>query len=204
MRWKPGDVVVLREIYRGRVYAGRAGQVVRDGGDEVLIYFAAGTICHWPTLEGRWLRIPAPHWELKPGGWLPYHQLHLMRRGAISHVSVLFDPANFGHVGWKVDFHERARRTALGFDALDWALDIMVTRDNEWRLKDEDEYASYQKEGVLSPNDTELVAMELDRLVAQIRQGQAPFDDSLKDWRPDPAWTAVPLPSGWDSLSQFQ
>ena len=201
MQWKRGEVAVLRELHCGRVYSGRAGQVVLDAGDEVSIYFAADTVCQWPTAGGRALRIPEPDWELKPGGWLPYHQLHLMRRDGISHVTVLFDPASGEHAGWKVDFHERAQRTALGFDALDWALDIMVTRDNDSSLKDQDEYASYQEQGLLSPQDAEMVAKELERLLAQIRQHQAPFDDSFKDWRPDPEWIAVPLPVGWDSLS---
>jgi hypothetical protein len=200
MAWRCGDVVVLRELHCGQVYSGCAGRVVADDGARSRLYFAPGTTGMWPWARGAFLEVPEDRWQLRPGPWRPEGQLQLVGAGMLSHVSVLFSPDDGALVGFKVDFHEPVRRHARGYDALDWALDLMVDRDRRCRLRDEVEYAAYLAHGVITPQQADAVQAELAAVRAQVERGEAPFDDSFEGWKPDPAWGPVELPAGWDRL----
>ncbi|MEO2177323.1 MAG: DUF402 domain-containing protein [bacterium] len=189
--WKAGDSAMLREVHQGRVWSARPGYVVSDEGERASFYFPWNTICHWPWHAGLNLRVPADSWKLEPGRWLPYEQLHVMEVGAIHHVSVLWKRDSYEHAGWKVDFHEPARRGQFGFDALDWALDLIVKPDRSYFIKDEDEFTAYQYQGLLNPDQVAAVEAELENVIRQVEAKEGIFADSILEWRPEPGWVNV-------------
>jgi len=199
-RWQRGDLGVLRELHRGRVWSCRPGHVASDEGTRAAFYFPAGTRCLWPNDGRRSLRIPQESWQLVLGGWLPYDQLHIIELGAIHHATVLWHPHNREPAGWKVDFHEPAVRTRLGFDALDWALDVMVSVDGRYHLKDEDELAELQQRGLLTPERVAQIEAELERVLERVKAKASPFDHAAFAFRPDPSWTPARCPNGWDEV----
>jgi hypothetical protein len=68
-----------------------------------------------------------------------------------------------------------------------------------WVWKDEDEFEYGIRGGWYTP---ELLA-ELkacgERVLEDVAARRAPFSERWDGWRPDPTWTAVGLPEGWDA-----
>jgi hypothetical protein len=94
-----------------------------------------------------------------------------------------------------VNFEEPMRRTALGFDYLDMALDLVVSPDRTWAWKDEDEFGEAQRRGILGPSMADAIRADTARVLEDIAAGAWPFDDDLATWRPDPGWAPLPVPS---------
>lgn len=87
-----------------------------------------------------------------------------------------------------MNFEQPLRRSAAGFDTLDWKLDFVVMADGTTRLEDEDELVRAANAGVL---DEAEVRATLDRVLAE-----PPWPTGWEARVPD----AQParLPAGWD------
>jgi hypothetical protein len=105
---------------------------------------------------------------------------------------------------WYVNLEEPVVRwqdgAVSGVDTVDQDLDVIVAPDRRWRWKDEDEFADHL--GVPEAywvDDPQAVWAEGRRVVARAEAGRFPFDGTLTDFRPDPAWTIpTEFPAGWD------
>ena len=90
------------------------------------------------------------------------------------------------------------RRTPLGFEAMDMMLDVVVEPDLTWRWKDEDEFADLLDRGLVDRATSDRVRAEGEAMIERVRRREPPFSEPWPDWRPDPAWSAPSLPTGWD------
>jgi hypothetical protein len=97
-----------------------------------------------------------------------------------------------------VNLQRPFRRTALGFETMDLALDVVVAPDRTWRWKDEDELAVFVEQGVFDPGLGERVREEGLRVARRAERNEPPFDEPWPTWQPDPAWPRPQLPPGWD------
>jgi uncharacterized protein len=97
-----------------------------------------------------------------------------------------------------VNLQAPLRRTALGFDTVDHALDVIVELDGTWRWKDEDELAEAVEQGLFTTDEAEKFRADGERAVAAILEREPPFDHDWSSWRPDPAWAEPTLVPGWD------
>ena len=104
------------------------------------------------------------------------------------------------HFGWYVNLQRPFRRTALGYETMDLALDVVVAPDRTWRWKDEDELALFVEHGVFDPALAERVRDEGLRVAGRAERNDPPFDEPWPAWQPDPAWPRPQLPRGWDEL----
>ncbi|WP_035925372.1 DUF402 domain-containing protein [Pseudofrankia saprophytica] len=107
---------------------------------------------------------------------------------------------------WYVNLEEPVTRWrdgdgAVGVDGCDQDLDIWVWPDRGWEWKDEDEL----EERLAFPDrywvrDAAAVRAEGERLIKDVEAGLFPFDGTWHDFRPEPAWRALPfaLTPGWD------
>lgn len=197
--WNTGDQVLLREVWRGRVWSAKPVTVVQDGPDLVALYMAPGTRWKQPrTLDGGPLRLPAEDWLLADVEWLGGYALHLATPGAGHSVVGLWQAdGTFSH--WHVNLQEPLRRTSLGFDYMDQLLDIVVSPDlSEWAWKDEQELNEAQARGLISPARAREIRAEGERVIELIRARRPPFSSGWEHWSPDPAWPIPDLPAGWD------
>jgi len=103
---------------------------------------------------------------------------------------------------WYVNFQQPLRRTPVGVDTADLCVDIVVEPDGTWSWKDLDEYEHRVRTGVFSVEEVACVAAAADDVIAQIERGDPPFDGSMNDWRPDPAWPVSQLPPDWDVVAR--
>src|SRR5262249_59587108 len=70
MTWRRGDVVVLREVWHGRIWAARPLYVVHDRPDEQAFFGAAGSAWMGPVdHQGQLMRLPVAEWGLAELPW---------------------------------------------------------------------------------------------------------------------------------------
>ncbi|MBI2238096.1 MAG: DUF402 domain-containing protein [Actinobacteria bacterium] len=202
MAWSPGDPVVLREVWRGKVWAARPTTVVRDDPDLRMFHAAPEWTWKCPAgPDGEWLRLPAEGWTLRDRdyGW---RILSFSRPGIAHAVLAYWDPETDEFRRWYINLEEPLRPTPLGFDYLDHALDIVVAPDrSSWEWKDEDELEEAVERGLFSVEQAGEFRAEGRRAVERLLRGDPPFDRDWRDWRPDPAWAEPALPPGWEVVA---
>jgi hypothetical protein len=167
-RWSPGEVVVVREVWRGRVWKARPSIVVHDRPDQLALYLPRGTPTKLPpgsgirhnewTLEDGVFRSDAPRLT-RPGD--PYSVLLFWHDGAFN--------------GWYVNFERPLTRAPLGFDYLDRELDLRARPDRTTELLDEDEFEQAQRLGVISTDEAADVPAELARVTCVVERWESPF-----------------------------
>jgi hypothetical protein len=169
---------------------------VANDRDRVVLYLSPGTHGVWMGRDcdgrylERWARGDDPH----PHVWQLHHVLWLVPPGE-GHMLGLKWAEGWRFVGWYVNLQSPPAATSLGYDTCDLALDVEVEPDGTWRWKDEDDFAEAQTLGVLDQAGAAAVRAEGERVIAQ-----KPWPTGWEHWRPDPAWTPLRLPVGWDSV----
>ncbi|WP_248293997.1 DUF402 domain-containing protein [Actinoplanes sp. TBRC 11911] len=109
-----------------------------------------------------------------------------------------------GHfAGWYVNLEKPFTRTDAGVDTTDLVLDVWVEPDRSWQWKAEDEMAArigrpHYFDGATAAG----IRAEGERLIKLAEAGAYPFDGTHVDFRPDPAWTPLTLPSHFAALSR--
>jgi len=198
MVWAAGDVVVLRETWRGRVFEARPAIVVADEVDLRAFYIPPGTVLKSPVdASGRILRLPHGGWTLADRRRGATHWLSFAWPG-VAHAALLRWSEDGGFLGWYVNLQTPLVPTRVGFDFTDHFLDLLVEPDGSWSWKDEDELDEVLALGLLSPAEAAEVRAEGERAIARIEAREEPFDDRWIGWSPDPAWERPVLPEGWD------
>jgi len=194
--WSNGDIALLRFVRFGKVRKAFPHIVVEDSPELVASYLPVGTPTKAPVSEGRPIRGQADRdWELCDDRWHTVNELALVRWGTGHQVELLWDPETWAFKGWYVNIQEPLRRSSLGFDTDDLALDIWVEPDGSWRWKDEDELDALVEAGRFTPEEAGEIRAEGERVVAA-----RPWPTGWEDWRPDPAWRIPQLPHGWDAV----
>lgn len=194
MRWRPGEAIVRREVWRGKPWLVSPVRVVRDDPELLGLYLAEGTPFTFPA--GDW-----------PGGRHPWHGraswsghgvLQLHRPGEAHAVWVFWEGSARRFAGWYVNLQEPFRRTSLGVDTFDHELDIWVPDGGSWRWKDEDLLAASVRTGRFTADEVAGIRAEGERVAAELDAGRRWWSDEWRTWEPDPAWAVPQLPEGWD------
>jgi hypothetical protein len=204
--WRPGQLVVLHEVWNDSVWAARPMTVVRDEGDFVALWFPKGTRWKAPTTPptrgreatrgdrlatcaalGDWVFVDAV-WEVST--------LALMREGDwhALWISWLDDGQQWG---WYVNLQQPYRRTELGFETMDLMLDVVVELDRSWWWKDEDELQTFVERGVFDHSLAQRVREEGLRVARRAERNEPPFNEPWHDWRPPSSWSIPKLPPHW-------
>ena len=201
--WSPGDQIVYREVWRGKVWTVRPVTVVQDTPDLVVLYLCSGTRWKIPggsrSQFGQLLR--AGEWQLIDLTWMWGDTLFLIRPGAAHAVHVMWRHATREFSGWYINPQEPLRRTAIGFDFMDQSLDIVVKPDlSGWVWKDEEEFQEEVEVGLFSPDQAREIRAEAERVLERVRAKASPFGDGWETWHPPAGWPIPLLPEGWDRV----
>lgn len=105
-------------------------------------------------------------------------------------------------LGWYVNFQRPYRRTAMGIEAMDLMLDVVVELDGSWRWKDRLEFETIARHGLLEPETVNRVYAEADTVVARIEAAEPPFCDPWHAWTPDESWATPHLPPAWQRVPE--
>ena len=195
MPYRPGDPVLLRSIYGGRVRWTFPHTFVADRAGRLALLIRPGTPGKWiqRDAEGgylaRWAAGDLPEDHV----WRDNRVLWLTPHGAAHSIGVFWDDATDELRGWYVQLGDPLRPSRFGYDTMDHALDVWIAPDGTWSWKDEDDFAEAQELGVFTPAEAAAVRAEGERVIAA-----HPWPTGWEDWRPDPRWQLPALPPGWD------
>ena len=229
--WQQGDQIVLREIFRGRIWSGRPYTIVEDTPQRLIIYMGVGVRWMRPVrrnssaIRGREL-----HWTLREAVW-PIEALRIVTPGRHHSVLLLWTEGFGEFLKWYVNLEDPLTHSAVGFDYLDQFLEqassegpgghhllpqtdagrpagqvvghIEIAPDlSAWNWKDEDELEDAVANGLMTPQRADLIRAEGIRVIETLDKKAPPFDEQWHLWRPDPQWESPGLPAGWDDLNE--
>ncbi len=196
-RFRPGEPITLRELWRGRVWAARALTMVRDGDDAQMFHLPSGAPALAPSRADRLLREPVEEWELVERAW-DHGPVLSFAWPDVAHAVLLLTRRDGTPRCWYVQLQDPLRRTRIGFDTVDHVLDAIVELDGGWRWKDEGALEAAVARGDFTADQALAFRAEGERGVARIVEREPPFDRDWWSWRPDPSWPAPTLPAGAD------
>lgn len=202
MSWSPGDAVVLREIWGGRIWTARPVIVVDDTLEQQMFFMPPGVRWMCPKDDrGGWLLLPARDWTLGDRVLTWERVLSFAWPGVAYAVLLFWNDRSDEFLRWYINLQEPLRRTAVGFDYLDHALDVVISPDrSSFAWKDEDELEEAVARGIFSTEEAHGFRAEGERAIARVLNGEPPFDRDWTAWKPDPSWGLPSLRPGWDSL----
>jgi hypothetical protein len=200
LHWEAEAQIVYREIWRGQVWTAMPVTVVQDTPDLIALYLCPGT--HWklPDGENFLSLLRAGEWRLRDV-IAASGSLFLIPPGEAFAIRTMGGLGKRGLDGWYVNLQEPVRRTALGFDFMDHALDIVVAPDlSEWRWHDEDKLREAQELDLFSARLVSHIRATGERIVEQIEARSFSIINGWDKWLPPPEWPAPDLPSGWEEV----
>ena len=201
MPWETGDTVVLREIWRERIWTARPVTVVDDMPQQQIFYMSPGARWLCPRDDrGEWLRLPTSEgWTLDERALTSERVLSFAWPDVAYAILLFWDDDTDDFQRWYVNLQEPFRRTAQGFDTQDLELDIVVSRDGCWRYKDDEKLEKWIERGRWTPDEVAAIRHEGAAIAAELDAGRRWWSDDWASWEPDPSWATPPLPPDWDA-----
>ncbi len=204
-RFQPGDHIVIRNVFEGRVQTVFPSIVVTDSPELIATWIPLGTT----ILNGRSdgtdhlsaELMAAKSWEMVSRQWHTAGTLRLKTPNSMWSLWVFWDEGNTELRGWYINIDAPYTRTHRGFDTWDMFLDIVVAPDRKsWRYKDEDEFADAISAGLFTHDEAADVRATAGQALAIIKAGRSPFGDIWAKWRPDVLWEIPGLPDDWEEV----
>ncbi len=191
-RFEPGQTVALRYITRAESAVGMTwpARIVCDQEELVALWIPEGA-------EYRaWERLPGGARRLAPARWRR-ETLRLMFPGRAHSVWCSWEGPSRTFRMYYINFEEPFRRTAIGFDTNDHALDIVVWPDYRWEWKDLDEFEALARQGVFTEAFARAVRAESELVLSELERRTGVFEGEWSRWQPPSRWTIPELPRGW-------
>lgn len=203
--WNMGDQVLIR-YRRGPTSPAYPVTVVHDGPDHTALYLRPGTpVRRRVRPDGSPIPRDLPYAEavnipqrLGLGVWEHNHALVIVRPGDAYDIRLFWAEADWAFRGWYVNLQDPVRRVPTGLDTADHVLDVQVAPDGSWSWKDEHELAEAIRIGRFSQPEADAIRAAGESVIPDIEARRWPFDGSLIDWRPDPAWPVPTIPPAWN------
>jgi hypothetical protein len=201
VHWTLGDTIVLRGIWKGKLWWACPAFVIQDSPGLIAMYWPMGTPTRSPvrrpTVEDELFnRI-----QLEARNWTDNDVLSLNPTGSAYSVELMWEAGTHRMRCWYVHLQEPLRRTRIGFDTMDQMLDIVISPDRSgWRWKDEDEFSEAEAIGVYTSKKAQSIREEGERVIGLLNANASPFCDGWEDWTPPAEWGIPAFPAGWEDL----
>ena len=184
--WQPGDEIVWREVWRGTPWLAHRVRVVQDTPELLAVHIPEGA--RFVSPPGSWPWDGGHPWLRGTGRWEGHGPLILHRPGDAFTVWAMWHGEERTLAYWYVNFQEPPRRTQEGFDTYDQELDIVVSLDGSWLLKDDELMEVWIERGRFTPAEVGAIRAEAARVAAMLDRGERWWDEAWAEWEPDPAW----------------
>lgn len=205
--WKPGDVIVWREIYRERIWHAQSTIVVKDTPQEILLATIPGAA---RMVEEHYLRgkkngkrrwdFKTDDWALEKSDWHTNRLLVILEPEKYYSMIYFWDHASNEFLCYYINFQLPFRRTQNSIDTLDLDLDIIVNPDFSVEWKDLDDYQKGIESGVILPEWVKEIEIAKREILGRVERREYPLDNSWLNWLADPLWPLPQLPANWDKL----
>jgi hypothetical protein len=189
-RFKPGETIEMREVWRGKTWEERTAIVVEDSDALIVLYTPPETPARVAIdAEGKRLRMPTtPDWSLEGTRTFTSGLVAVHVPGTQHSLLAIFDPPS-GYGPWYINIESDLERTDAGFDYEEHVLDVVVERDlSTWRWKDEDELEEAVELGLFTAEQAAEFRAEGERALDWLLSRRAPYDRDWLSWRPPPEW----------------
>lgn len=197
--WETGQAITLRGVWRQELWWVAPARVVVDSPDLLALYWPAGTRSKQP--RGQMAILSPAKIEMVDHTWQSTDVLMLSVPGESHSIWAMWATGTTNLLCWYVNLEEPLRRTSIGFDSMDYLLDIVISPDrSSWRWKDEDEFEAILRAGVITPAQAQSIRREGRRAIHKLENNLSPFYDGWEHWRPPSDWTIPELAPGWDQL----
>lgn len=208
---RPGETALLRGVREGYVRYVQPTTVVSDATDLVALAMVPGSRGIVPdgyepggargVERAARLFHAGPEPRHKVNEWRWTRVLIVLEPELYYAVHHFFDADGARFLCWYVNFQLPFKRSPLGFDTRDLALDLVVRPDREWSWKDEDEFAYLIEQGWISREHEERVRAAGDEVLRRIESAAPPFDGRWLDHRLDAYEPILELEPGWDAVA---
>jgi hypothetical protein len=184
----------MRQVWRGRPWAGIPQVVVSDEADVLITYLPEGAPFGFAAGEFPGGVHPWAH----RGRWEGHGALMLRRPGDRYSVWVFWQGEERRFWGWYVNLEEPYRRSAIGFDTLDHELDLWSEDGATWHLKDEEGVEQRVAEGRFDEQEAERIWADADAFRAEYERDGPWWDLAWAEWTPPADLVTPSLPEGWE------
>jgi len=204
-KWKAGEKILMRGVWRHRLWFALPVTIVRDTDELIAVYWRANTPNKIPTKRTTFKELLADDQiALMDSQWVRTDVLMLCRPNAAHGILVMWETGYVKFDCWYVNLQEPLHRTPLGFDTMDQILDIVITPDlSDWHWKDEDEFSDAVENGVYSLKESNAIRAEGERVIATLQNNESLFMQGWDQWRPPSDWALPEMPTNWDDLSFY-
>ena len=203
LRWSPGDHVIYRNVFSGRVWTALPVTVIEDSNALISVYVAPGTKFAFPGCAREQLLAVAAsgEWDLVIREWSWQHHVWASVPGEACSVWTMWAHPDWSHLGWKVNPQEPIKRTGIGFDTLDHVLDAVIKADlSSWAWKDEDELAEAIELGLITEEESKEIRRVTLRVATDaVKTGHEQLQ-RWAAWRPPPGWELPALAGDWEAV----
>jgi hypothetical protein len=187
-RFLPGEIITIREVFRGKVWTVRPVTVIEDTDENLVSYLAPGTLIDYPVdvehgakCFSMWL---SGDWGLHKKTFMPPGMLRIAPHGKPFEVFATVRSEG-GVSSWYVNFQKPLRRTPQGFDTMDETIDLVVAPDfSSWQRRDEDELELAISMGVYDNADSMRLLDNCSSVERSLEAGIVPWSRHWHDWIP--------------------
>lgn len=200
--FEPGETIVRRDMWFGRAWTVGPARVIEDDGCTLVSVIWPGVDVLAPTTWIAWLqgaaqsvreealpRLLSRSWQLGRWTWRDNVYLTWRQSERWFDVTSVFRYLDHEFLCWKVDFGRPYRRVTDGIESRDLFVDLLVQRDGTAEWKDEGEYETARRLGLVSPEEHERIAEARQQVEDMLANRSGPFDEQWTRWRVDPAWS---------------
>jgi len=211
-RFSPGDHVLLRNVFDGRVQTVFSSIVVTDTPELIVTWLPLGA----PVLNGiseadaasgtgknhlSAESMAAKAWTMVPRTWHTSGTLRLKIPRSMWSLWIFWDEGMTTHRGWYINIDAPYKRTRFGFDTWDMFLDVVVEPDRKsWRYKDKDEFAEAIEAGLFTEREGAEVRATAEQALEIVKSNRPPYDEIWAKWRPDVLWDMPQIPDDWEDV----
>jgi hypothetical protein len=199
----PGEHVVLREIWNGRVWFARPAIVVEDTPNMTTFHIPTGIRYQRPVDdEGTDLRLYTDEWRMDEALWETPEFVVSFAFPDTPYAVILGYDTEGSLREYYVNLESPLVRTEIGFDTVEHLLDVEIPPDRStWSWKDEGELEEAVERGLFTEEDATWFRYWGERAVEHVLLREPPFDQDWSTWSPDPSWETPELPAGWDLVT---
>ena len=196
MTWAPGDVIVTRQVWRGRVVAGFPALIIEATDDHVITYLPTGAELGF--VDGAYPGPTGQHPWHGRAGWDGHGMLTIVPRTGFVAIQHFWIGPEREFACWYLNIQEPMRPTSIGFDSQDLELDLVVRPDGSWIVKDDELLERQIAEGRWTVDEVRLIREIGARTIRDVLEPRSWWwDRSWSRWRPDGSVEAPRLPEGW-------
>ena len=197
-----GENAILRGVGKKVLWAFPT-TVVQDTSDLIVLYMPAGVlgknVKQKPTPQEYLVEEKI---KIVDCQWNRTDVLFLIVPGDSFSTYVMWDTGTKNLDCWYVNLQEPIRRTKIGFDTMDHALDVVIHPDmSSWEWKDDDEFQEAQKVGYFSAEKARKIWSEGERAVKLITSERRSMYEKWATWQANPEWGIPKLSPHWDKVN---